>query len=160
MKPTKLFPAVEIKIMVLRETPVPEQIITEPHRICEFWLANVTKSTWYQTEQEQLVGIALDSKMRVRSFYLITLGLASETLVHAREVFRPAVMLAASHVVLAHNHPSGDPMPSASDVRSTRELSKAGGILGIPLTDHVIIGVPSATLPRGYVSMKELGMLE
>lgn len=159
MNPIKLFPATEIKVMTMRESPVPEQPFSEPFRVLEFWQANVVQAPWYQPEQEQLVAYALDSKLRLKSYYLISIGLLNQTLAHSREVYRGAILLAAAHVLLVHNHPSGDPCPSADDIRCTREIAKGGQILGIPLIDHVIVGEKTSNHPRGFVSLKELGLM-
>ena len=74
----------------------------------------------------------------------IARGTVDTVLAHPREVFREAVRLSASTVVVAHNHPSGDPTPSAADLSITRELVAAGRILRIPLLDHVVVGRPAA----------------
>ncbi len=108
---------------------------------------------------EVLFGLALDSKMKLLRCYEISRGILNQTLVHAREVYREAVASSAGHLVLAHNHPSGDPTPSAEDLKATRDMVNAGRVLGIPLMDHVIIGQPSPSNHRGYVSLKEAGML-
>jgi DNA repair protein RadC len=73
----------------------------------------------------------------------ISRGLLDASLVHPREVFREAVRAACAAVVLAHNHPSGDPTPSAEDVRITRQLVEAGRVLDIRVLDHVILGLPA-----------------
>ena len=70
----------------------------------------------------------------------VSVGTLTNTLVHPREVYEPAIRCGAAHIILAHNHPSGDPMPSAEDHRLTRVLKEAGNLLGIPVTDHVILG--------------------
>ena len=70
---------------------------------------------------------------------------------HAREVFRPAIVAAGSAIVLTHNHPSGDPTPSEADIKCTRDLIRAGQLLKIELMDHVIIGSDR------HVSMREQG---
>jgi DNA repair protein RadC len=108
---------------------------------------------------EVLYGLALDSKLRLVWCYEVTRGLLNQTLVHAREIFREAISASAAHLVLVHNHPSGDPKPSTDDIRVTRELTQAGKLLGIPVLDHVIIGKPSDTNRRGYVSLKEMGVM-
>lgn len=108
---------------------------------------------------EVLYGLALDSKLRLISHYEISSGLLNQTLVHAREVFREAIAVSAAHLVLVHNHPSGDPQPSPDDIRVTRDLLEAGKLIGIPLIDHLIIGSPSAANPSGYVSLKKMGIL-
>ena len=70
----------------------------------------------------------------------VSIGTLTNTLVHPREVFEPAIRCGAAHIILAHNHPSGDPAPSTEDHRLTRVLKEAGTLLGIPVTDHVILG--------------------
>lgn len=85
---------------------------------------------------------------------VITRGLVNQSPVHAREVFRAAIAAGAVAVVVVHNHPSGDPTPSADDIRVTRELHAAGLLLDIPVLDHVIVGAAAA-----YRSLAELGCL-
>ena len=109
---------------------------------------------------EVLYGLALDSKLRLIRHYPITTGLLNQTLIHAREAFREAISAAAAHLVLVHNHPSGDPTPSSEDVRITRQMLKAGEVLNIPLLDHVIIGQPSPKNTKGYVSLKQTGVVD
>ena len=109
---------------------------------------------------EILFGLALDSKLKLLRLYKISTGLVNQTLAHPRETFREAIAASAVHLVLAHNHPSGDPKPSADDIRTTREMVKAGQVLGIPVIDHVIIGKRSEANPAGYVSLKEMGIIE
>lgn len=108
---------------------------------------------------EVLHGLALDSKLRLIRSYKISSGLLNQTLVHAREVFREAISASAAYLVLVHNHPSGDPKPSADDIRTTKEIRQAGEVVGIQLLDHVIVGRPSDLHPNGYVSFKECGLL-
>ena len=80
----------------------------------------------------------------------MTTGTLTSSLVHPREVFAPAIRAHAAKIILAHNHPSGDPSPSGEDKAVTRELDKAGELLQIPVLDHIVVG-------RGrYISMKEL----
>ncbi len=92
------------------------------------------------SEQERFFVLLLDGKHALRRIELVSLGTLTTSLVHPREVFRPAVRAAAAAVVCAHNHPSGDPEPSAEDVEVTRRLLDAGKLLGIPVLDHVVLG--------------------
>jgi DNA repair protein RadC len=108
---------------------------------------------------EVLYGLALDSKLRLIRHYEISSGLLNQTLAHAREAFREAIAVSAAHLVLVHNHPSGDPKPSPDDIRVTRDLVEAGKLIGIPLIDHLIIGSPSGPNPSGYVSLKKMGII-
>lgn len=99
--------------------------------------------------------LALDSQSQVigDAPYVITRGILNSSLVHAREVFGAAIQARAAGVILVHNHPSGDPTPSAEDRAITRQLVEAGRLLDIPVYDHVIIG-------RGrYTSLAEAGLL-
>jgi DNA repair protein RadC len=102
---------------------------------------------------EELHVLILDSQHRMARDVTVTRGLLNSSPVHAREVFREAIAEAAAAVVLVHNHPSGDPTPSADDVRVTAELVAAGRVVDIPVYDHVIIG------RLGYVSFAEQGLL-
>ncbi len=83
--------------------------------------------------------LALDSRSRLLRDLLITRGLLDSSLVHPREVFRPAIAEAAAGIILVHNHPSGDPTPSAEDRAVTRQLVAAGQLLDLPVYDHVIV---------------------
>jgi len=95
----------------------------------------------------------LDSQHRLERDVTVTRGILNSSLVHPREVFREAIAERAAAVILVHNHPSGDPTPSADDRTVTEQLVAAGRLLDIPVHDHVIIG-------RGrYVSFAEAGLL-
>jgi DNA repair protein RadC len=84
-------------------------------------------------------------------------GTLETILVHAREVFRPAIIASAAAIVLVHNHPSGDPTPSEADIKVTRDLIRAGQLLKIEVLDHVILGRATQERPKDYVSLRELG---
>lgn len=90
----------------------------------------------------------------------VTNGLLDASLVHPREVFREAIRSATAAVVLAHNHPSGDPAPSAEDLRVTRQLVDAGRVVDIKVLDHVIVGKASTSGARDFYSMREEGVIE
>ncbi len=109
---------------------------------------------------EKLWTLCLDRKTRLIRCCEVTSGTLTGSLVHPREVFRYAILEAASAVIVAHNHPSGDPAPSNADVVITRKLREAATAIDIELSDHVIIGDlskdPSA---RGYYSFREAGIL-
>lgn len=89
----------------------------------------------------------------------VTRGLLDASLVHPREVFRDAVRSASAAVVLAHNHPSGDPTPSAEDIRITRQLIEAGKIVDISVLDHVILGRPGHNTSVAFTSIREEGLV-
>jgi DNA repair protein RadC len=91
-------------------------------------------------DQEQLVTVCLDARRCVQEVALIYRGTVSQALVRVAEVFRPAVRLNSSAIILAHNHPSGAPEPSAADIELTGCCAQAGRALDIALVDHLIVG--------------------
>ena len=103
-------------------------------------------------DRENFVVVLLNTKNEVIETSTVSVGTLGASLVHPREVFKPAVRASAASVILAHNHPSGKVEPSQEDREVTRRLGEAAGILGIEVLDHVIVG-------DGYYSMKEHGML-
>lgn len=109
----------------------------------------------YQVERFQAV--LLNTRKRLIRVAQISDGTLDTILVHPREVFKPAIAANAAGVVLVHNHPSGDPTPSESDIRVTRDLIRAGQLLKIEVVDHVIIGRATKDRPKDYVSLRELG---
>lgn len=104
--------------------------------------------------------LCLNRKNRLIKAVEITSGTATSSLAHPREVFRAAISNGATAVVCAHNHPSGDPAPSAADVQVTRQLREAARAVDIELLDHVVLGKAN-TDPRGvgYYSFREAGVL-
>ena len=108
--------------------------------------------------QESLRVLLLDAKLRLIRSEEITRGSVSECMAHPREIFRQAMIHSAYAVVVLHNHPSGDPAPSAADIRITRSLREAAALLQINLIDHIILGSPDGgRVP--YYSFKEAGHL-
>src|SRR5437870_10653344 len=91
-------------------------------------------------DREQFVVVLLDGKNRVLGFNVVSTGSLTAALVHPREVFKPAMLANAAALILVHNHPSGDPEPSAEDRAITERLRHAGELLGIRILDHVVIG--------------------
>lgn len=101
------------------------------------------KSYWKQhpaNDQEQFVVACLDTKHRVQCVVRVTVGTLDASLVHPREVFKPAIIEGSSAVLLSHNHPSGNPEPSREDIQVTDRLTDAGKLLGITVLDHIIHG--------------------
>ncbi|HVS50748.1 MAG TPA: DNA repair protein RadC [Opitutaceae bacterium] len=104
--------------------------------------------------------LCLNRKNRLLKRVEITSGTANSALAHPREVFRAAIRESASAVVCAHNHPSGDPAPSAPDMHVTRQLREAAKAVEIELIDHVIVGRAGADpIGRGYFSFREAGLI-
>ena len=103
--------------------------------------------------QECFHTILLDGRHRVMGEVLISQGTLTASLVHPREVFRPAIQRCAAAMVLVHNHPSGDPAPSREDQQVTERLTRAGELLGIRVVDHVIVA------EHGFHSFADAGAL-
>jgi DNA repair protein RadC len=91
-------------------------------------------------DREVFCALHLDGKHRLISYEEVSRGSLTSTLVHPREVFKAAILVSAAAILVAHNHPSGDPTPSAEDVQVARRLREAGELLGIPLVDSIVIG--------------------
>src|SRR5439155_27155290 len=91
-------------------------------------------------DREQFVVLLLDGKNGVLGFNVVSVGSLTAALVHPREVFKPAILANAAALILVHNHPSGDPEPSAEDRAITARLSQAAELIGIKILDHVVIG--------------------
>lgn len=100
---------------------------------------------------EHFVMLSLSTKNHVIGVHTIFVGSLNASIVHPREVFQRAILNNAASIIVAHNHPSGDPAPSREDIEVTKRLSEAGKILGIDLLDHLIIGEGT------YTSLKEAG---
>ena len=103
--------------------------------------------------RESFVAVLLSTKNHVLKTPVISVGSLNASIVHPRELFREAINASAAAVIVAHNHPSGDPTPSPEDVSLTRKLVEAGKILDIPVLDHVVLG------DGKYISFKEKGIL-
>lgn len=99
--------------------------------------------------QEEFHVLTLDTKNRFKRSHLVTIGTLDASLVHPREVFRPAIKDSASSIIAVHNHPSGDPTPSREDHEVTRRLEQCGKTLGISVLDHIIVA------KRGVLSIRE-----
>ena len=91
-------------------------------------------------DREEFWLAALDQRHRIIGTHQVSIGTLTASLVHPREVFKVAMLANASAIIVAHNHPSGDPTPSAEDRAITQRLKQAGELLGIRLLDHVILG--------------------
>lgn len=133
-KAGRLMAAFELGSRTAREERPPVQRIREPEDVIRLF---GTRLRDLQVEEFHL--LALDSQSQVLREVLITRGLLNSSLVHPREVFRAAIAEAAAGIIVVHNHPSGDPTPSAEDRAATKQLVSAGQLLDLPVYDHVII---------------------
>ena len=129
---------------VLAERPptrVPMRSAARVHRLLEPELRGLKQETFHV--------LLLDGKHALLRRELVSAGTLTTSLVHPREVLRPAVREGAAAVICAHNHPSGDPEPSPEDLEVTRRLLRAGETVGVPLLDHVVLGAGR------FVSLRE-----
>jgi DNA repair protein RadC len=107
-----------------------------------------------ETDREVFAVALLTVRHRVLGFHTVSVGCLTSSLVHPREVFKPAILAGCAALLLTHNHPSGDPEPSAEDIALTRRLAAGGQLLGIEVLDHVILGEAGR-----FVSLRERGIL-
>ncbi len=129
---------------VKRVSVVFERSLNERPRICSSQEAvSFFKRYWDQVprnDQEKFVVACLDTKNRIQCVVEVTVGTLDASLVHPREVFKPAFIEGSSSIILSHNHPSGDPTPSREDIGVTERLTEAGKLLGIDVLDHIVYG--------------------
>jgi DNA repair protein RadC len=104
-------------------------------------------------DREAFIVLLLNTKHDLIAEEIVSIGILDGSLIHPREVFKAAVCASAAAIILAHNHPSGNLQPSAQDEEVTRRLRSAGGILGIPVLDHIILGAGT----ESYYSFREKG---
>jgi len=102
-------------------------------------------------KQEQLILVTLNGANNVISVSIISVGVVNKTIVHPREIFYKAITDRAAAIIICHNHPSGSVELSPDDKLITKEVVKAGEIIGIPLLDHIVFS------KKGYTSHKEIG---
>lgn len=157
----------QIAVSVIRESPLPYHtegggfpICDTPERAAEIFRTACPETEGWDWERESFVVLFLSTRRRVMGWQLVSHGTLDTLLVHPRDVFRCAIIANAAAVILAHNHPAGDPTPSETDIRFTRDIYRAGQMLKVEVLDHVIVASPSMRRPedtRGWMSMKELG---
>ncbi|MBI2478508.1 MAG: hypothetical protein HYV60_07675 [Planctomycetia bacterium] len=126
--------------MIQQVKDLPKSTLCSPAAVRDIIVTLLAAEHKFDREKEHFWVIGLNTKNYVEYGDLATLGVLDASLVHPREVFRLAVHRGVSSIMLAHNHPSGDPMPSKEDRRVTDRLIDAGNIIGIAVIDHVIVG--------------------
>jgi len=146
-KTAQLKAALELGRRLLLSSPDSRPQITSPTDA-----ANLLMLEMGSLEQEHLRTILLDTKNRVLASPTVYVGNVNSSIIRVSEIFREAVRQNATAIIVAHNHPSGDPTPSSEDVQVTRSMVDAGSLLGIELLDHLVIG------HQRFVSLKERGL--
>jgi len=129
------------------ELPFPKPLISGPDDIRGL----LQRQLAFQ-DREVFCIVVLDARNQVLGVNTVSIGSVSASIVHPREVFRPAILMGASSLILSHCHPSGNPEPSKDDIELTRRLHNAGEILGIQVLDHIIIA------DTQFLSLKEKGL--
>ena len=147
-KAARVAAALELGRRVGTETEPPPARVRGPADVQRFYGTRLR-----DLAVEEFHVLALGSQSQILGDLLITRGILNSSLVHPREVFRAAIAEAAAGIIVVHNHPSGDPTPSADDRTVTRQLVDAGRLLDLPVYDHVIVGSDR------YVSFAETGLL-
>ncbi len=141
----RLLAALELGRRATAVVPVTGLLVRRPDD-----LAPVLRDEFRGLDRERFIALYLDARHRVRALETVSIGSLNASLVHPREVFKPAIALSAAAVIVAHNHPSGDPRPSGDDLELTGRLDKCGELLGIALLDHLVVGDADITSIREY----------
>lgn len=143
------------KVVPLREVMIADDLQNTdcPEKVAEFYRRYVATDDRYTGEVETMHVLFMNARRRCTGWTLCATGTLDTLHVHPREIFRAAIVANAAVVVLVHNHPSGDPTPSESDIKVTRDIVRAGQHIKIEVIDHVIIGNHSSK----HTSLRELG---
>ncbi|MCL4492823.1 MAG: DNA repair protein RadC [Nitrospirae bacterium] len=137
------------KVILVREASSNNDLIVSSPKQTEEVLYEYFKCL----DREHFIVLMLDTKNKVIGINTVSVGTLNNSLIHPREVFKPAILSNAASIIVAHNHPSGDPSPSLDDKNITVKIRQAGDIIGIGVSDHIIVG------ENRYFSFVEKGLL-
>ncbi|MEM8867449.1 MAG: DNA repair protein RadC [Verrucomicrobiota bacterium] len=155
VKALQLIAVMEFAKRILQQSESTEPVLDSPEAVARHFQALIAG-----LEIEKFWVLCLDRKNRLLRRIEVSSGTATSALVHPREVFREAIRLSATAVIVVHNHPSGDPTPSRADLQITRQLREAAKIIHIDLLDHIILGDPTRDPKKlGYSSFSEAGLI-
>lgn len=147
-KPAKRIDIVSLKMVKENSILYSNRVISSPADSAE-----IIRDFIENSDREQMIMCCLDTKNQPTSISIVSIGSLNSAIIHPREVYKTAILSNASSIIIAHNHPSGNPDPSHEDITLTNRLDEAGKIIGIKLLDHLIIGYGN------FYSFKEEGML-
>ena len=147
VKAIELLCLTELTRRMAKESSRDSLRLTAPQSVADYYMQDMRHLT-----REQVLLIMMDSKNRIIKDLVISEGTVNTSIMPIREVFVHAVKYEAVNIILLHNHPSGDPTPSAEDIRVTKKIAEAGSLIGILLMDHIILG------DNRYISLKEQGL--
>lgn len=148
VKAIELLCVVELTKRMAKEIHRDNLRLITPQRVADYYMQDMRHLT-----REQILLLMLDSKNKIIKDMIISTGTVNTSIMPAREVFVNALKYEAVNIILLHNHPSGDPSPSAEDIKVTKRMMEAGNLVGITLMDHIIIG------DNRYISLKEQGLV-
>lgn len=148
VKAVKIKCIAELSMRMAKAKNEPLLKFSTPKTVADYFMEQMRHE-----EKEKVILLCMDNKAQMISQTVLSIGTVNASLLSPREVFRYALKKQAVHIMVLHNHPSGDPTPSRQDMEITRRLSKTGELMDIPLLDHIIIG------DNQYISFKESGLL-
>ena len=155
VKALQLSTQIEIAKRMIRGERNQDIILDEPQKVWEYLYPEVRSDT-----VERVWVLCLDRKNKLIRAESVTSGTATGSLIHPREIFRPAIRHGATAIILAHNHPSGDPTPSSADLRVTKKIFEASKTVDLEMHDHVILGEPEhCPQGLGYYSFSDAGFI-
>ena len=148
VKAVKLKCLAELSMRMAMATAKKELQFLNPSSVAKYYMEKLRHE-----KKERVLLLMLDNKAQLLGEEVLSVGTVSASLLSPREVFIAALKKEAVHIMLLHNHPSGDPAPSRQDMKVTDDIKEIGGMIDIPLIDHIIIG------DNKYISFKEAGLL-
>jgi DNA repair protein RadC len=151
-KAATLLAALELARRMARDLREDAPLLDSPERVAAF-----LREDGAEEHVERFQVILLNTRRRLIRKDKLAQGTLDTILINPREVFRPAILAEAAAIILAHNHPSGDPTPSEADIKVTRDLIRAGQLLKIEVLDHIIMGHRTPLRAADFVSLRELG---
>ena len=147
----------EFKVCRMNDAPLTPQPKCDNAQTVGSWLREqLATAVMFRPDVENLIVVHLSARLRPIGFEIICNGTLDTILCHPREVFKSAIVANAHSIILAHNHPSGDPAPSEADINVTRNMVRAGELMKIEVRDHIILG-DKAVHPTGWCSLREMG---
>lgn len=148
VKAVKVKCIAELAMRMSRERAASSLRFDTPDTVADYYMEKMRHQ-----EKEIVLLLLLDNKLKLIEEYMLSVGTVKASLLSAREVFIQALKCRACHLMLLHNHPSGDPKPSSADITITQKIKEAGELMDISLIDHIIVGDGS------YISFKEEHLL-
>lgn len=140
------------------ESPMQDMKLNSPELVLEYWKDHIASDPTLEMRKEHLVVVPLNPRMEPTGHTIVSTGTADQALANLVEVFRPVILAGVYHLLVIHNHPTGNTTPSPADKRITGRIKSASELLDIRLVDHVIIGTSPGRAASCY-SFREEGLL-